>query len=95
MFVVVNTIEGTEESLAATAENFRRAMSSLTGFEGLLGFELWRRAGALLAVSRWASREAFLTYPKSELFKAHHKGRGAEELEGVAKLSTYEAEILC
>ncbi len=94
MFVVVNTIHASPSELERVRQAFRDTVHDLDPFEGFLGFELWKDEGALLAVSRWTTREAFLAYPRSELFRKHHKGKGFAEAMTTAQIKMYEAEPL-
>ncbi len=92
MFIVVNTITVAPEGQARMAETFRKHAPDLRQFEGFLGFEVWQAEGTLLAVSRWTSREAFLQYPQSEVFKQHHRGMGGAEAMRAAQIAMYEGE---
>ena len=94
MFVVVNTIRAPEQELERIRQAFRDAIHDLDPFEGFLGFELWQDEGAVLAVSRWTTREAFLAYPRSEVFRKHHKGLHGDEAMVRAQIKMYEAEPL-
>jgi len=92
MFVVVNTITVAPEAQGRMVENFRAHAPDLRAFEGFLGFEIWQTEGTILAVSRWTSREAFMQYPQSEVFKKHHKGMGGVEAMKAAHIAMYEGE---
>lgn len=94
MYVVVNTIRAPEHELSRIKRAFRDTAHDLDQFEGFLGIELWQDDGALLAVSRWATREAFLAYPRSELFRKHHKGLRGEKAMTAAQIKMYEAEAI-
>ncbi len=92
MFIVVNTITVAPEAQSRMVESFRTHTPDLHAFEGFLGFEIWQTEGTILAVSRWASREAFLQYPQSEVFKKHHKGMAGAEAMQAAHIAMYEGE---
>ncbi|MDI1435409.1 antibiotic biosynthesis monooxygenase family protein [Polyangium sorediatum] len=94
MYVVVNTIQAPEPELARIRRAFRDTAHDLDQFEGFLGIELWQDEGALLAVSRWSTREAFLAYPRSEVFRKHHKSLRGEEAMTKAQIKMYEAESI-
>ncbi|MCK6588585.1 MAG: antibiotic biosynthesis monooxygenase [Polyangiaceae bacterium] len=94
MFIVVNTIMAAEPALAVMVEAFRKTAPDLRQFEGFLGFEIWKEEGSLHAISRWSSREAFMAYPRSEVFQKHHKGMTAEQAVEGAQIKMYEGEVL-
>jgi heme-degrading monooxygenase HmoA len=94
MYVVVNHIPAAAHEIDRMVEAFRKSVPDLKQFDGYLGMELWREEGMLLAVSKWRDREAFLQYPRSEVFKEHHKGMGGEEASRRALLRMYEGEVV-
>lgn len=94
MFIVVNSISAKEEALTIMVEAFRKTAPELHQFEGFLGFEIWREEGTLLAISKWASREAFMAYPRSEVFSRHHKGMTADQAVLSAQIKMYEGEAI-
>ncbi|WP_437683087.1 antibiotic biosynthesis monooxygenase family protein [Sorangium sp. So ce131] len=94
MFIVVNTITAPAPALQAMVENFRRAAPEMRQFSGFLGLEVWQGDGSLKAVSRWTSREAFQEYPRSEVFRRHHRGMGGEQALRAAHITFYEGEVM-
>lgn len=77
MFIAVTRMAVPAEQQEQVAEAFRRSAPALKGFDGFLGFELWRDAESLQAVSRWVSRAAMEAYQRSDAFRAHH-GAGVQ-----------------
>jgi len=60
--------------------------------EGFLGLEVWqndRDAGELIMVSRWADRDSFKRYMKSDAHRISH-GRIAADLKSDIKLQALE-----
>ncbi|XYI03262.1 antibiotic biosynthesis monooxygenase family protein [Sorangium sp. So ce1128] len=94
MFIVVNTITASGPALQAMVESFRRAAPEMRQFSGFLGLEIWLGDGSLKAVSQWASQEAFQEYPKSEVFRRHHRGMGGEQALRAAHITFYEGEVM-
>ncbi|WP_438020794.1 antibiotic biosynthesis monooxygenase family protein [Sorangium sp. So ce315] len=94
MFIVVNTITASAPALQAMVESFRRAAPEMRQFSGFLGLEIWLDDGSLKAVSRWESREAFQEYPRSEVFRRHHRGMAGEQALRAAHITFYEGEIM-
>jgi heme oxygenase (staphylobilin-producing) len=94
MFIVVNSITAAEPALAIMVEAFRKTAPDLRQFEGFLSFEIWKEEGTLLAISKWSSREAFMAYPRSEVFQRHHKGMTAEQAVQSAQIKMYEGDVL-
>ena len=94
MFIVVNSISAAEPALTVMIEAFRKTAPDLRQFEGFLAFEVWREEGTLLAISKWTSREAFMAYPRSEVFQRHHKGMTADQAVNAAVIKMYEGEVL-
>jgi heme-degrading monooxygenase HmoA len=105
MFIAVTRIAAPTEALDRMAGAFRKAAPDLKQFNGFLGFELWRDAQTLQAVSRWESREAMEAYTRSGLFGAHHGGETGAQAHGEGHAQTqtqgggasaayYEGEVL-
>jgi heme-degrading monooxygenase HmoA len=94
MFIVVNSISAAEPALTVMVEAFRKTVPDLRQFEGFLGFEVWREEGTLLAISKWTTRDAFMAYPRSEVFQRHHKGMTADQAVHAAVIKMYEGEQL-
>lgn len=84
MFIAVTRIKAPTEHQERMAEAFRQAAPTLKQFDGFLGFELWRGADTLEAVSRWESREAMEAYTRSGMFRAHHPAPSGEQGQGAA-----------
>jgi heme-degrading monooxygenase HmoA len=82
MFIAVTRITAPPEALDRMAGAFRQAAPDLKQFAGFLGFELWRDADSLQAVSRWQSREAMEGYAASGAFGAHHGGQSGAQSQG-------------
>ncbi len=92
MFIAVNTIKADSDAIEQMKETFRTSAPDMQELDGFLGFELWQGDdGALLAISRWESKEAFDQYPGSEMFRRHHKNMARRDLES-ASLDFYGAE---
>jgi heme-degrading monooxygenase HmoA len=90
MFIAVTRIKDVAPPvIERMVEGFRHGAQDLKGFEGFLGFELWRTETSLEAVSRWTSREAMDEYRKSPVFGAHHHGS-----QTAAETATYDAEVV-
>ncbi|WP_438001968.1 antibiotic biosynthesis monooxygenase [Sorangium sp. So ce185] len=94
MFIVVNTITASGPALQAMVESFRRAAPEMRQFSGFLGLEIWLGDGGLRAISRWESREAFQQYPRSDVFRRHHRGMDGEQALRAAHITFYEGEIM-
>lgn len=93
MIVVMNVVSAAEGRAAEFEEAFRTRESHLAGVEGFLGFELLRREGEneYLVTSRWASREAFQGWLRSDAFrKAHSHAGGQGQLSHGNEVRTYE-----
>jgi heme-degrading monooxygenase HmoA len=92
MFIAVTRITAPSAAQDRMVEGFRRGGPELKRFPGFLGFELWRNAATLEAVSRWESREAMEAYRSSPMFGAHHgpdAGSG-----GNAEVVSFDAEVV-
>ena len=102
MFITVTRIAAPPEALDRMAGAFRQHAPDLKQFAGFLGFELWRDADSLQAVSRWESREAMEGYAASGVFGAHHGGQssgqsGAQSQGGQGgggSVTYYEGEVV-
>jgi heme-degrading monooxygenase HmoA len=93
MFIAVTRIKAPSEVQERMVEGFRRGGPELTRFPGFVGFELWRNADTLEAVSRWESQQAMEAYRASPLFGGHHgpgTGTGGVEAETV----TFDSETV-
>lgn len=94
MFIAVNTIKADADVIDQMKETFRTSAPEMDELDGFLGFELWQdEDGALLAISRWASKDAFDQYPGSEMFRRHHKNMARRDLES-ADVDFYSAETI-
>lgn len=97
MFIAVTRIAAPPEALDRMADAFKQAAPDLKQFSGFLGFELWRDAGSLQAVSRWQSREAMEGYAASGAFGAHHGGQSGAQSQGGGgggSVTYYEGEVV-
>lgn len=72
MLVAVTRMQMPADQMDQAAAAFRHGAQDLKQFPGFLGFELWRNADTLEAVSKWESREAMEAYRASGTFTAHH-----------------------
>ena len=93
MFIAVTRIKAPQAALDRMTEGFRRGGAELKRFPGFVGFELWRNAESLEAVSRWESREAMEQYRSSPMFGAHH-GPGGSGDGSSAEAVQFDAEIV-
>jgi heme-degrading monooxygenase HmoA len=91
MFIAVTRITAPSAAQERMVEGFRRGGPELKRFPGFLGFELWRNAETLEAVSRWESREAMEAYRDSPIFGAHH---GPGSSGGSAAVVSFDAEVV-
>ena len=95
MFIAVNRIAAPEGQSQAMIEGFKHALPGMKRFSGFLGLELWTAEdGSILAVSRWASKEALYEYLKNDLFRQHHSGASSEQMNVPNQVSYYSAEVL-
>ncbi len=100
MFITVTRIAAPPEALDRMASAFKQAAPDLKQFAGFLGFELWRDADSLQAVSRWQSREAMEGYAASGVFSAHHGGQSGAPSQGQSggggggSVTYYEGEVV-
>ena len=94
MIVVMNVVSAAEGKAAEFEEAFRTRESHLAGVDGFLGFELLRREGQneYLVSSRWASREAFQAWLRSDAFRKAHSGDAGSrgQLSHGNEVRTYE-----
>ncbi|QQE79899.1 antibiotic biosynthesis monooxygenase [Alicyclobacillus sp. SO9] len=95
MFIAANRIEVSEEEQQKMQQGFAHNAPNLKEFDGFLGFELWTEEdGALLAVSRWESKEAFEGYIHSDMFKQHHGGESGQKMQPRAKVTYYTGKVI-
>lgn len=102
MFIAVTRIAAPPDALDRMADAFRQATPDLKQFSGFLGFELWRDADSLQAISRWESRQAMEGYAASGAFAAHHgaqpSGQPGAHSQGQARgggsVTYYEGEVV-
>lgn len=100
MLIAVNKVAGpdsSEEVRQRTIQGFSHAAPVMKQFKGYLGMELWTQEdGAVLAVSRWESKEALKEYTESPLFRSHHGSTATNsdaEKQG-SSVTYYEANVL-
>jgi heme-degrading monooxygenase HmoA len=87
---VVQAAEGRQKDFEEAFLNRERLVDQVEGFKG---FELLRRedANEYVVLTRWASREAFQGWLKSDHFKrAHANTRSGDSPATSSELRTYE-----
>jgi heme-degrading monooxygenase HmoA len=99
MFIAVTRIAAPPEALDRMTDAFKQHAPDLKQFAGFLGFELWRDADSLQAVSRWQSRAAMEGYAASAVFGAHHGGQSGAQSQaaqggGGGSVTYYEGEVV-
>ena len=91
VWIVTNTLNVPASAADHIVDAFRTSLKDMEALEGFRGLELWRgEDGTILAVTRWASREAFQRYPRSEAFQRHHAGVAPGPGGMQANVSQYE-----
>ena len=94
MFIAVTRIKAPSAAQERMVQGFRQGGPELKRFPGFLGFELWRNADTLEAVSRWESREAMEAYRSSPVFGAHHGPSAGSASGGSAETVSFDAEVV-
>ena len=98
MYVSMSRLRIDAERAAELVAAFRRRARLVDRYEGFIDLQVWqsdRDAGELIMVSRWASREHFKAYMRSEAHRISH-GRippdldAAISLQGLEHLHTYD-----
>jgi heme oxygenase (mycobilin-producing) len=98
MYVSVSRLRVAEERVDELVAAFRARAGLVDGFEGFVDLQVWRSdrdPGEVLMVSRWADREHFKTYMKSQEHRFSHDRidpelKDAIRLERLEHLRTYE-----
>jgi heme-degrading monooxygenase HmoA len=93
MFIAVNKIAVPATQQQRMVEGFERHAGDLKQLKGFLGLELWMSDDALLAVSRWESKEAMEEYTNHPMFRQHHGNSGDSETKQ-ADVAHYNAKVL-
>jgi heme-degrading monooxygenase HmoA len=95
MFIAVNKIQAPPAQLQAMLDGFEKAAPGMKQFSGFLGLELWTAEdNTVLAVSRWASKEALDEYVNNSLFRQHHGGATGEQMNVSNQVTYYSAKVL-
>jgi heme-degrading monooxygenase HmoA len=96
MYIVTNKIEVPAERRQKAVEGFERSAPSLKQFAGFDHFELWTNEEdhTLLAVSYWASQEAYGAYINSDTFRQHHGGASQEQSKAHANVAYYTGQSM-
>jgi heme oxygenase (staphylobilin-producing) len=91
LVIVMNVVNVEEERREAFERAFLERERRVHRAEGFAGFELLRRdrEGEYVVLTRWESREAFLGWVNSDLFKASH-GHADGELAHGSEVRHYE-----
>lgn len=74
-YVAISEIAVPEQGARALEDAFRRRLGEVDTWPGFLGLEVLRhrrRTGKYLMVSRWASKETFQEYMRSDVHRASH-----------------------
>jgi heme-degrading monooxygenase HmoA len=98
MYVSVSRLRVQEDRVDELVAAFRGRAGLVDGFDGFVDLQVWRSdrdPGEVLMVSRWADREHFKTYMKSQEHRVSHDRidgdlRDAIALERLEHLHTYE-----
>jgi heme-degrading monooxygenase HmoA len=96
MYIVTNRIEVPAEHRQRAVDGFERSAPSLKQFAGFDHFELWTNEEdhSLLAVSYWASEEAYSTYINSDTFRQHHGGASQQQSHAHANVAHYQGQVM-
>lgn len=96
MYIVTNRIEIPAEHKQRAVEGFERSAPALKQFAGFDHFELWTNEDdhTLLAVSYWASQEAYNAYINSDTFRQHHGGVSQEQSHAHANVSYFTGQAM-
>lgn len=98
MYVSVSRLRVAEDRVDELVAAFRDRAGLVDAFEGFVDLQVWRsdrEPGEVLMVSRWADREHFKTYMKSQEHRFSHDRidgglKDAIALERLEHLHTYE-----
>jgi heme oxygenase (mycobilin-producing) len=98
MYVSVSRLRVAEDRVDELVAAFRARAGLVDGFAGFVDLQVWRSdrdPGEVLMVSRWADREHFKSYMKSQEHRFSHDRidpelKDAIRLERLDHLHTYE-----
>src|SRR3954465_10794069 len=98
MYVSMSRLRIPPDDAPALVAAFRRRAGLVDGFEGFVDLQVWRsdrEPGEVLMVSRWAGREDFKRYMRSQEHQVSHDRidaglKDAIRLERLEHLHTYE-----
>lgn len=92
MFIVMNCFNVTPGREQDFVEAFKGRAGAVDGVPGFLGLDVLKPVGEgrFISMGRWASREAFEAWTRSDAFKQGHARRHPGLFTGHPQLEIYE-----